>query len=87
LIFSFSEVDFWLQGTAGPIPLSVTIGEEVPSIVLGDCNEDGAVTSADVPAMIGILSSGRYLVQADCNEDGSADFRDIPEFIEILRGQ
>jgi hypothetical protein len=87
LIFSFSEVEFGLQGTTGPIQLSVSLGTEVPSAVLGDCDLDGDVTFEDVPAMVEVLLAGTYSVNADCNEDGAVDFDDIPEFVEILMTQ
>jgi len=56
-------------------------------VLLGDCNLNGAITFADVPAMVEVLLSRTYLAQADCNEDGEVDFSDIPSFVDILLGR
>ena len=53
--------------------------------ILGDCNQDGAVTFADIPAFIAILQAGTFLDEADCNRDGFVNFSDIPVFIAILQ--
>ena len=52
--------------------------------ILGDCDQDGDVDFADIPAFIQILQSGSFLDEADCNRDGVVDFSDIPVFIAIL---
>ena len=53
-------------------------------ILLGDCNQDGVVTFADIPAFVEVVASGGFLAEADCNEDTVADLDDIPFFIAIL---
>ena len=53
-------------------------------IILGDCNQDGVVTFADIPAFVEVVASGGFLAEADCNEDTVADLDDIPFFIAIL---
>ena len=53
--------------------------------ILGDCNQDGEVNFADIPAFIAILQAGTFLEQADCNQDGAVTFADIPAFIAILQ--
>ena len=63
--------------------LTVTLGSPVTTI-LGDVNQDGAVTFADIPSFIEVLQAGTLLAQADCNQDGVVDFADIPAFIAIL---
>ena len=54
------------------------------SFVLGDVDQDGAVTFADIAAFIEVLTTGVFLEQADCNQDGEVNFDDIPVFIELL---
>jgi len=54
---------------------------------LGDCNQDGEVTFADIPSFIAVLQAGSFLAEADCNEDGEVTFADIPAFIAILQMQ
>ena len=56
----------------------------LPEFLLGDCDQDGDVDFADIPAFIQILQSGSFLDEADCNRDGVVDFSDIPAFIAIL---
>ena len=56
----------------------------LPELLLGDCDQDGDVDFADIPAFIQILQSGSFLDEADCNRDGVVDFSDIPAFIAIL---
>ena len=53
-------------------------------ILLGDCNQDGVVTFADIPAFIAVVASGGFLAEADCNEDTVVNTDDIPSFIAIL---
>jgi len=53
--------------------------------ILGDANQDGVVTFADITPFIAILQAGTFLEQADCNQDGVVDFSDIPAFIAILQ--
>ena len=73
--------DFSQLSTQGII--SIVDGSNV---ILGDCNQDGVVDFADIPAFITILSTGIYFEPADCNEDGVVDFSDIVSFIAILTG-
>jgi len=62
------------------------VSQIAASIILGDVNEDGEVTFADIPSFIQVLQAGTFLPEADCNEDGAVNFADIPAFIEILQG-
>ena len=52
---------------------------------LGDCNQDGVVDFADIPAFIQLLQAGAFLDEADVNRDGVVNFPDIPGFIAILQ--
>ena len=54
------------------------------TVLLGDCDLDGAVTFADIPPFIQILTSGGFLAEADVDQDGAVTFSDIGPFIEIL---
>ena len=58
--------------------------EEEEEVIVGDVNQDGVVSFADIPAFIALLISGDFLEEADINGDGEVSFADIPEFIEIL---
>ena len=59
----------------------------LPAFILGDCDQDGDVDFADIPAFIQVLAAGGFLEQADCNRDGVVNFSDIPVFISILQAQ
>ncbi len=65
------------------VTLVIVVPPGLPPM-LGDCNQDGEVTFADIPTFIEILSSGGFLMEADCNEDCQVDFADISSFIVIL---
>jgi len=56
-------------------------------VLSGDVNLSGAVSFADIPAFIQVLTSGGFQAEADCNPDGLIDFADIPPFIDILTDQ
>ena len=64
--------------------LTVTLVPAVGNFILGDVNQDGAVTFADIPAFIEVLTAGMFVPEADTNQDGELTFADIPGFIEIL---
>jgi len=68
----------------GPFNLDNFSVVSLGDIILGDVNQDGFVTFADISPFIGLLSSGVYLDEADCNQDGVVDFRDINSFIALL---
>ena len=57
---------------------------QLPTVLLGDCNQDGIVNFTDISFFIDVLQSGGFLAEADCNEDGVVNFSDIPAFIAIL---
>jgi hypothetical protein len=52
--------------------------------LLGDCNQDGEVTSLDIAPFVAVLASRAYLEQADCNRDDDVNFLDIAPFINTL---
>ena len=56
----------------------------VPDILLGDVNTDGAVNFLDLSPFIGLLTNGGFQFEADINQSGSVDFLDIAPFIQIL---
>ena len=66
---------------------SLSVVSPEAAVVLGDCNLDGMVDFADIPAMITILISGEFLSEADIDQSGTVDFGDIPAFIAILISQ
>ena len=56
------------------------------NFILGDANQNGEVTFADIPSFIAVLQAGTFLEQADCNQDDAVTFADISRFIAILQG-
>ena len=76
----FAAEDFFGPGAT----LTVTLVSDATGIVLGDVDQDGEVTFADIPAFIEILTAGMFLPEADVNQDSVVNFDDIPAFIEIL---
>ena len=65
--------------------LTVTLVSPMTAVILGDVNQDGEVTFADIPSFIQALQTGAFLTEADVNEDGEVTFADIPGFIAILQ--
>jgi len=51
---------------------------------LGDVDQDGEVTFADIAPFIEVLMNGTFLEEADCNQDGEVNFDDIESFIALL---
>ena len=82
-----SELDFFSnEGFFSPnATLTVTLVPTAGNTVLGDADQDGAVTFSDIAAFVAVLQSGIFLEQADVNQDGELNFADIPAFIEILQ--
>ena len=62
-------------------------GDQVATTLLGDCDQDGDVDFADVPALVALLISRTFLAEADCDQDGDVDFSDVPVFVSILLNQ
>ena len=62
-----------------------------PETLLGDVNKDGAVTIADVKALVNILlgkdSSNYNLDAADVNEDGTRSIADLTSLVNMLLGR
>ena len=75
-----------LPATTGFVDALLAFGleEEEEEVIVGDVNQDGVVSFADIPAFIALLISRDFLEEADINGDGEVSFADIPEFIEIL---
>lgn len=61
-------------------------GYLIPATIVGDANEDGAITLADIPAFVSALASGEFLDEADINRDGEVSLADIPAFVDLLAG-
>jgi hypothetical protein len=73
----------------GDLPTSWTAaapspGDETPSFLPGDVNQDGVVNFLDISPFISLLTTSGFLEEADMNEDGIVDFLDISAFIESL---
>ena len=65
----------------------VAAGQE-PATLLGDVNNDGEVTIADVTALVNILlgkdASGYDLDAADANEDGDVTIADVVALVKMI---
>ena len=59
----------------------------VPSVLLGDVNQDGVIGFLDIAPLIALLTSGDYQLEADVNEDSAVNFLDISPFILALTNQ
>lgn len=57
----------------------------VEPAILGDVNNDGLVTFADIQPFIDALSSPNFIAAADIDQDGMVTFMDIAGFILILQ--
>ena len=79
-LVNMTNADFLSSGAN----LTVTLVSAAPEPILGDCNQDGVVDFADIPAFIDVLIAGSFLAEADCDLDGEVTFSDIPSFIAIL---
>ena len=82
-----SELDFFSnEGFFSPnATLTVTLVPTAGNTVLGDADQDGAVTFSDIAAFIAALQSGTFIAEADINQDGEFNFSDIPLFIAVLQ--
>ena len=59
----------------------------VPTVLLGDVNQDGVVGFLDIAPLIALLTSGNYQAEGDLNEDSVVSFLDINPFIAALTSQ
>ena len=57
-----------------------------PATILGDVDQNGIVTFADIAPFIAILTSNAFLDEADVNQDNEVNFLDILPLIGILAG-
>lgn len=55
-----------------------------PSFLLGDVNQDGAVTFLDIAPFIALLSTQDFQDEADIDRNGVFNFLDIDPFITLL---
>ena len=85
--FTYSTETNWMWFLDDPVPF--TIGEwetpPDPQFILGDVNEDGEVTIADVTELINkLLSGAEYMEAADVNMDGKMTIADVTGLINML---
>ena len=79
--FNFgSTADFFSPNAT----LTVTQVSAVAEILLGDVNQDGEVTFADIGPFVEALTTGVFVAEADVNQDATADLGDIAGFIAAL---
>ncbi len=62
------------------------VSTEEKDCLLGDVNQDGIVSLADVNPFVNILTSGGFQCEADVNEDGNVTLADVNPFVVILTG-
>ena len=75
---------FVIQSGSSFSVVRAAVSQITGTAILGDCNQDGEVTFADIPAFIEILTAETFFEEADCNQDGEVNFADIAPFSEIL---
>ncbi len=73
-------------GPGNQFPSRVILSDFQPSVLLGDCNGDGAVNLLDVEAFLNTLIEGQFLPEADINQDGVVNLLDVEPFVELLSG-
>jgi len=81
---SVAAQDFDPPSDPALVDTADTLPASEPEILLGDCDLDGEVDFADVPAFVDVLVSRSFLAEADADQDGDVDFRDIFPFVGIL---
>ena len=84
LAFVFKEDEFDGAGGSGTLNIITGVPAAPTPVLLGDCNQDGAVDFLDISPLISTLSNGDFRAEADINEDGVVDFLDVGPFIELL---
>ena len=52
--------------------------------LLGDVDQDGTISFADLSPFLSLISSGGFQLEADVNCSGTVDFADISPFISLL---
>ena len=83
--FSNDSLDWWRLADTSLLEQTISFDLKIP--LLGDVNQDGSVTFADISSFVAILQAGTYLEEADANQDGAVTFLDISPFIAILQAQ
>ena len=96
---SNGTLDIWLnQDQTGPNWLTLQVQSlkcvrPIPSelfYTIGDVNEDGAITIADVTALVNVILGKSYVGKehlADINEDGSITIADVTALVNIILGK
>ena len=87
--FASSSDPDWMWFLDDPVPFTVDNSATYPpTFILGDVNNDGFVTIADVTALIDLLLSGTPSVEdcpaADMNENGEITIADVSALIDYL---
>ena len=88
--YSFKVKTLYADGTwsAWSNTQQVTL-EQIPVVKIGDVNDDGQISIADVTALIDYLlddSASISTQAADVNEDGDISIADVTALIDILLG-
>ena len=87
--FASSSDPDWMWFLDDPVPFTVDNSATYPQeYILGDVNNDGFVTIADVTALIDMLLNGDVTVEdcpaADMNENGEVTIADVTAIIDYL---
>ncbi|MBQ8912167.1 MAG: hypothetical protein IJY89_06320 [Clostridia bacterium] len=68
--------------------MDYTTTEAPVDTVVGDLNDDGAVSIADVAAVLDMIAGkADKLTAADVNEDGSISIADVAMILDIIAGK
>ena len=61
-----------------------SLQEKEPEPILGDVNNDGEISLADLNVMIDLIMRGEYLRAADVEQDGEINIADVNLMIDII---
>ena len=85
---------FSCYGSASQQPVSLFVRVEPQAITIGDVNNDGNITIADVTALVNIIlgkdNDEPHLydhVAADVNDDGAVTIADVTALVNIILGK
>ena len=74
------------NGNAVQVNASIVATGQLPSILLGDVNQDGSVDLLDVQPFVDLLAKSGYQLEADMNQDGALNLLDVQLFVDALAG-
>jgi hypothetical protein len=80
---------FWMEGGRPTDTFALAwdnVSIQLPRLLLGDVNLDGAVNALDISGFVNRLTTGVYQAEADINKDLAVNALDISGFVSCLTG-